>query len=91
MARKIILSGVVQGVGCRGYCARYARKLNIHGSATNLSNGSVCIIIKTDNEDVINLYMESLLSNPDRYYFYGRITGYKVAPYSGSAEGDYIF
>lgn len=91
MARKIILKGIVQGVGCRGYCAKYARKLNIHGSATNLSNGSVCIIIRTDNDDIVNLYMESLIANPERYHFFGRITGYDVSSHSGSTDGDYTF
>ncbi len=91
MATKIILEGIVQGVGCRGYCSRYARKYNLHGSATNLGNGSVCIIINTDDEETINTYMNSLIQNPDRITFFGRITGYRLTTHNGRIEGDYNF
>jgi len=91
MARKIILGGIVQGVGCRGYCARYARRMQLHGSATNLSNGSVCIIIDTESDEIINRYMELLIRNPDNYTFFGRITDYRVTAHAGGSDGDYIF
>ena len=91
MATKIILKGNVQGVGCRGYCARYARRYHIHGSATNLHDGSVCILINTDDEGIINSYMNSLIANTDGYLFYGRILDYKVVFYGGPIDGDYLF
>lgn len=91
MATKIILKGHVQGVGCRGYCAKYARKYNIHGGATNLSDGSVCIILDTDDEKTIGSYMKSIIANTDNYYFFGRISDYKIVSYSGRIDGDYIF
>lgn len=91
MAKKIVLNGRVQGVGCRGFCARYARKLNLRGAVTNMSNGSVCVLINTDDENIVNLYMELLLVNPDGYRFFGRITEYRVTEYSGRINGDYVF
>lgn len=91
MATKIILSGQVQGVGCRGYCARYARRYNLRGAATNLPDGSVCVILDTDDELKINSYMNSLIANTDRYTFFGRISDYKVVSYGGRIDGDYIF
>lgn len=91
MATKIILKGHVQGVGCRGYCARYARKYSIHGGATNLADGSVCIILDTNDEKVIGSYMNSLVVNTENYNFFGRITDYKIVPYAGRIDGDYLF
>jgi len=91
MATKIILKGHVQGVGCRGYCARYARRYNLHGTATNLSDGSVCILIASDDEILISTYMNSLITNTDEYTFFGRITDYKIVSYGGRIDGDYVF
>ena len=91
MATKIILKGRVQGVGCRGYCARYALGYNLHGAATNLSDGSVCIILNTDDETLINSYMNSIIANTDGHRFFGRILDYKVVPFGGRIDGDYIF
>ncbi|HPS56519.1 MAG TPA: acylphosphatase [Spirochaetota bacterium] len=91
MATKIIIKGYVQGVGCRGYCARYARRYSLHGTATNLSDGSVCILLNTDDKNIINSYMDSLIANTDGYNFFGRISDYKVVPFGGRIDGDYIF
>ena len=91
MATKIVIKGHVQGVGCRGYCARYARRYHLHGTATNLSNGSVCILLDTDDKNLISLYMNSLISNTDGYTFFGRIEDYKIESYDGRIDGDYIF
>ena len=91
MIKKIILKGRVQGVGCRSYCARYARKFAIHGSATNLRDGSVRLIIEAENELIIKNYISSLISNPDRYNFYGNIRDIDVSDYAGKIDGDYNF
>ena len=91
MIKKIILKGRVQGVGCRGYCTKYARKFAIHGSATNLRDGSVRLIIKAGNELIIKNYITSLISNPDGYNFYGAIRDIDVSDYTGKIDGDYNF
>ncbi|HQO39024.1 MAG TPA: acylphosphatase [Spirochaetota bacterium] len=91
MATKIILKGSVQGVGCRGYCARYARSHGLHGGATNQRDGSVCIIIDTDDKIIINSFMDSVITNPAGYAFFGRIFDYKIELYNGRIDGDYIF
>jgi acylphosphatase len=91
MIKKIILKGKVQGVGCRGYCARYAKKLTIHGSATNLRDGSVRLILEAENELIFQRFISSLLSNPDGYMFYGNIRDIDVSDYSGKIDGDYNF
>ena len=91
MAKKITLHGRVQGVGCRGYCASYARKLGLRGGASNMSDGSVVVLLDSDNPEKVRLYIEYLLSNPSGYYFHGRIDNYTIEDFSGSVRGDYSF
>jgi acylphosphatase len=91
MRKKIILKGRVQGVGCRGYCAKYARKFGIRGSATNLKDGTVMLIVEAENELIIRNYISSLLSNPGGFNFYGNIKDIDVSDYSGKIDGDYNF
>lgn len=91
MTKSVILTGRVQGVGCRGYCARYARKFLISGSATNLGDGSVRLILNITDESVLKRFVTSLISNPDRLVFYGSIDDVSIKDYSGKTEGDYNF
>jgi acylphosphatase len=92
MIKKIILlKGRVQGVGCRNYCAKYARKFAIQGSATNLRDGTVKLIVAAENELIIKEYISSLISNPGGFMFYGDIRDIDVSDYSGKIDGDYNF
>ena len=91
MIKKVILKGMVQGVGCRGYCSRYARKYSIKGSATNLHDGSVRLILSFHDENLFKQYITALLTNPDRVTFFGHIIDISINDYSGKIDGDYIF
>lgn len=91
MIKKVILTGRVQGVGCRGYCAKYARKYSINGSASNLYDGSVKLLINVTDVSAFNCYISSLLSNSERYMFYGHIEDISITDYSGKIDGDYNF
>jgi acylphosphatase len=91
MIKKVIIKGIVQGVGCRGYCARYARKYLIKGSATNMNDGSVKLILSYQDENLFKQYIISLLTNPDRYTFFGHIDDISINDYSGKTDGDYNF
>ncbi|HOP61737.1 MAG TPA: acylphosphatase [Spirochaetota bacterium] len=91
MAKKVILKGRVQGVGCRGFCAVYARHYGLHGSATNMGDGSVRLVLDSDDERLVGIYINALLKNPERYPFYGRITDIDVTDYAGRVTGDYLF
>jgi acylphosphatase len=83
MAKKIILKGIVQGVGCRGYTARYARIFGLKGSATNLNNGTVRLLIDCDDDkNNISLYQRPN-SKPKGIMFYGKITDFEVNDYDG--------
>jgi len=91
MAKKIILKGIVQGVGCRGYTARYARIFGLKGSATNLNNGTVRLLIDCDDDKIISAYVSALIQNPKGIMFYGKITDFEVNDYDGKITGDYVF
>ncbi len=91
MAYKLILQGRVQGVGGRAYCRNYAVKLKIRGSATNLSDGSVQVLLNTDDESLVREYATCLKDDPLGLYFYGTITSIKMHPYTGRMQGDYNF
>ncbi len=91
MGKKVTLKGRVQGVGCRGYCSAYARRFGIRGSATNLADGSVRLLLDSDDEKLVGKYINALMTNPEGIHFWGRITDIDVADYSGKASGDYIF
>lgn len=91
MAKKLILQGRVQGVFCRAYCSQYARERRIRGTASNLSDGSVRVILNTDDMDLVNQFISDIQSNPLGFMFYGRIESVDVSDYSGPIAGDYRF
>lgn len=91
MATEIILKGVVQGVCCRMYCRQVGHALGIRGAATNLYNGDVQVILATEDEDQVKLYIAALLENSLGFYFYGNITDANYKKYSGAVDGDYIW
>jgi len=91
MPKKLILHGKVQGVCCRAYCSQYARELRIRGTATNLSDGTVRVLLNTDDMDLVNRYITSITVNPKRFAFYGRIVTVDVTDHTGTLSGDYQF
>ena len=91
MAVQLILTGRVQRVFCRNYCQENARKLNLKGSASNLPDGSVKVILNTEDDSLISEYIRLIKENPHDFQFFGEITGIKKKEYSGSFEGDYNF
>jgi|GEM_PF-234746 len=91
MARRLILHGRVQGVCCRQYCSIYARNLGLRGAATNLYDGTVEVLLDTDDRTEIERYISALESNPRRVQFYGMIESIDSADYSGTIRGDYRF
>ncbi|HOO72666.1 MAG TPA: acylphosphatase [Spirochaetota bacterium] len=91
MAYQLILKGKVQGVFCRYYCSQYAKIFGLRGSATNLGDGSVSVIIDTEDQALLREYITSLTSNPSDIRFFGRIEDVSVSSYDGPVRGDYLF
>lgn len=90
MAKELILTGRVQGVFCRHYCSQIARRLGIRGSATNLLDGSVRVVLDCDDE-AANSFIGALKNNPYNIRFYGQISNVIMNDYTGSIRGDYLF
>ena len=91
MPKKLILSGRVQAVGCRQYCSSYGKELGIRGSATNRPDGTVEVLLDTEDEESLREFINALMENPSGYLFFGRITDIRKAEYKGPLRGDYIF
>ncbi len=91
MPKRLILTGLVQGVFCRKYCSQYGKKLKIRGAASNLRDGTVEVILETDDDDLARFYARCLMKNPDGFMFYGRIDNIRMNAYSGPIHGDYNF
>jgi len=89
MAFELILSGRVQGVGCRYYCAHVGKALSIHGSATNLPEGNVRVIAETDNRQLAESFASALRDNLFSIRFAGRIISVSVSEVSSIPHGDY--
>ncbi len=59
--KKILVSGIVQGVGFRPFCARLAHQLNLSGSVINTSGGVEIELLGDDEK--INQFEKRLLSD----------------------------
>ncbi len=91
MKFRVDLYGIVQGVGCRFYCAQVARRMKIHGSASNERDGSVKILIETRNREEALEYAETLRINRFGFGFWGSIRSVEVSEFKGVISGDYTF
>jgi acylphosphatase len=91
MSYRLDLHGRVQGVGCRYYCSQVARRLGISGSASNLPDGSVMVLINSNSYDVAKQYADTLVNNTLNLNFYGRINKVSLSTYNGRLSGDYTF
>jgi acylphosphatase len=89
MAYKLVLKGKVHGVGCRYYCSKTALALGLHGSATNVSDGSVSVLIKTDDPGTVRRFAEALRENVFNYHFFGQFSSVDYELYDGPITGDY--
>ena len=89
MPYKIILHGNVQGVGCRSYCERTALAMRLHGSATNNPDGTVSVVLRTDDEKKSSDYAEALRTNKFGLRFWGNFRRIEVFFCGENSDGDY--
>lgn len=88
MTALIILKGRVQGVGCRYYTGKVASALRLSGSATNLQDGTVRVLLNTDSHEKVNEFIIALKTDRFSYHFWGHFTdiefkGFENIPISG--------
>ncbi|OYT62312.1 MAG: acylphosphatase [Thermofilum sp. ex4484_15] len=55
---RILISGIVQGVGFRFFTLRVARKLGVKGYVRNLPDGRVEVVAEGDKEALMKLLKE---------------------------------
>jgi len=92
MATKLILEGNVQGVMCRYFCRENAKTLGLSGTASNMPDGTVNVLINSDDESVVNQYINLLRNNPHRITFYGKISNISFSKgVTFHKKGDYSF
>jgi len=91
MAMELTIDGVVQGVFCRSFCAQVGRKLGIRGATSNKADGTVQVLLDTDNEQDVEKYIHTIRTNPDGFRFHGTIRRIDKNNYTGPIYGDYQF
>lgn len=80
-AKRIVVSGRVQGVGYRYYTQRAATSLGINGYVRNLPQGGVEVIVQLGGNEDFAAFLEALKAGPRQAH----VTGVEVMPYSGEA------
>ena len=91
MPSRLILNGRVQGVFCRGFCSKYGKLLGLSGAVSNLPNGTVEVLLNTEETTILENYIAMLQTNPRKITFYGRIDSITIEKYHGTIYGDYFF
>ncbi len=91
MATELTIHGMVQGVFCRSYCSQVGRKLGIRGATSNRADGTVQVLLDTDDEQEVEKYIQVIRSNPYGFRFHGDIQKIEKSDYSGPIYGDYQF
>ena len=89
MAYELILTGRVQGVGCRWYCGHVGQRMGIRGAASNRDDGTVQVILATDDRAKAGAYASALKENSFGLTFWGRIERVDLAETGLSVCGDY--
>ncbi len=91
----LILQGRVQRVGCRYYCSQVARKMKLKGTVSNLSDGTVQVIIECNDESEALTFKNNLKNNRFGFNFFGTITGIRLEKTSSQSlrlqHADYTF
>jgi acylphosphatase len=81
-AKRIVVSGVVQGVGYRSFVLSVARKLNMGGYVRNLPDGTVEVVVQPEDESQLGSLLAELKKGP----IASRVTGVRVNALSGFDE-----
>ena len=64
--RCVLIIGRVQGVGFRSFVDRIARQLNINGEVWNRYDGSVEVIVQSDEPQSLQDFLDKMQFGPGR-------------------------
>ncbi len=62
--RRLVVSGIVQGVGYRHFVLGVARRLNIVGYVRNLPDGTVEVVVQLEEEACLEALVDKLKKGP---------------------------
>jgi acylphosphatase len=78
-AKRIIVTGHVQGVGYRYFAQRIASRLGLKGYVRNQYDGSVEVVVALDGGEDLGAFLEALNIGPRSSH----VTGVEVMPLTG--------
>lgn len=64
VTKRVIVRGVVQGVGYRYFTQRVAERFNLNGYVRNLPDGSVEVIVQLSGEPDFDAFLRMLRQGP---------------------------
>jgi len=91
MPTELILRGDVQGVFCREFCGRIGNKLGVRGAASNLRDGTVRVLLDSEDPALLDKFITQLKTNPYGFRFFGKISDVSISPFQGEMRGDRVF
>lgn len=78
-AKRIVVTGHVQGVGYRYFAQRVASRLGLKGYVKNQHDGSVEVVVALDGGQDLGAFLEALKAGPRASH----VTGVEVMPLTG--------
>ena len=81
---RIIVSGVVQGVGYRYFAKNTADSFGVRGWVRNLRDGRVEVMAQVPDEETQKRFINALEEGPS----FGRVTGIDVTPVNEPSKFD---
>lgn len=80
--RRLIASGIVQGVGYRYFVLDVAKRLNLDGYVRNLSDGTVEVVVQLEEKTSLQALVDALKKGPPA----SRVTDVEVHTLTGFNE-----
>lgn len=82
LAKRALVSGIVQGVGYRLFVVRVARAMGIRGFVRNLPDGMVEVVVESPSESELERLLVALRKGPPASH----VTGVELQDYEGSGN-----
>ncbi len=80
--KRIVVSGIVQGVGYRSFVLSVARRLDMDGYVRNVPDGTVEVVVQFEDESQLESLLAKLRKGPPA----SRVVGVEVSSFSGFEE-----
>ena len=81
-SKRLVVSGIVQGVGYRYFVLDVAQRLSLNGYVRNLADGTVEVVVQLEEEASLQALADALKKGPSA----SRVTGVEIHTLTGFAE-----